>query len=66
MTRKGQDALRRADALIAEILTLLSTVTMEPDTQAALEIELLSLRIQVEIARTESEIYERQLTRGRC
>lgn len=65
-TRKYNTALLRADALITEILQLLSATTMDADMQLALETELLSLRIQVEIIRKESEKNEREFTRDYC
>ncbi len=55
---KALQALNRADTLITEINHKFSTVDMDPDTQATLELEFLTLRIQVEIARKELAIYE--------
>lgn len=47
----GQEALSRAEALISEILSLLATVSMAPETRMALETEFLTLRLQVDIIR---------------
>lgn len=44
-------AIERADHIIREIIALLNATDIDPDVQAALEIELLTLRIQVEIIR---------------